>query len=139
MTQLELFEGKKCVLCGRFFEGDPRVGERQKCCQAAECQKRRKRIQERDWKRRNPQCLEGFYASYVKPWREAHAGYQKARRCKRRREIKTQIRPKTPIKSIRLHLRCKWPLGEIKTQILRVTQAGEGFWVDGVRNAGSLR
>ena len=139
MTQLELFQGKKCALCGRFFEVDPRVGERQKCCREAECQKRRKRIQERDWERRNPECKEGFYVTYVKAWREAHPGYQKARRCKRAVEIKTQIRPKTPIKSIRLHLRCKWPLGEIKTQILRVTQAGQGFWVDGVSNAGSLR
>ena len=130
MTQLELFQGKKCVLCGRFFEPDRRVGKRQKCCGAPECQKKRKKIQERAWKKRNPECFQDFYASYVKPWREAHPGYQKAQRCKTRREIKTQIRPGSPMKSMRLHLRCKWPLGEIKTQLLQVTQAGRSIWVD---------
>lgn len=131
MTELELFQGKKCVSCGRFFEVDPRVGERQKCCGASECRKKRKRMQERAWKERNPDYFQGFYASYVKPWREAHPEYQKRWRCKRQREIKTQIRPEAPIKSIRLHLRCKLRFDEIKTQLLRVTQTGQGFWVDG--------
>ena len=139
MNQLELFEGKKCVLCGRFFEVDRRVGKRQKCCGAAECKKSRKKFQERAWKSRNPEYFLDFYASYVKPWRAAHPDYQKARRCKKRREIKTQIRAKSPIKSMRLHVRCKWPFGEIKTQLMRVTQVGQAFWVDGVRNAGVVR
>ena len=130
MNQLELFQGKKCVLCGRFFEPDHRVGKRQKCCRAPECQKKRKKIQERAWKKRNPEYFKGFYASYVKSWREGHPGYQKSLRCKTRREIKTQIRPESPMKSMRLHLRCKWPLGEIKTQLLQVTQAGRSIWVD---------
>jgi hypothetical protein len=130
MTQLELFQGKKCVLCGRYFEPDRRVGKRQKCCGAKICQKKRKRIQERDWKRRNPECFEGFYAAYVKPWREAHAGYQKARRCKKAGEIKTQIRPESPIKSMRLHVRCNWRFDEIKTQIMRVTLGRQSIWVD---------
>jgi hypothetical protein len=40
---------------------------------------------------------------------------------------------------MRLHLRCKLRFDEIKTQFLRVTQTGQGFWVDGVRNAGGVR
>ena len=130
MKQLELFFGKRCVLCGRFFEPDVRVGKRQKCCGSAECQKKRKKIQERSWKRRNPEYFQDLYALYVKPWRLAHPDYQKARRRKRCREIKTQIRPLTPIKSIRLHLRCNWSFDEIKTQIMRVTQARGSIWVD---------
>ena len=131
MTQHEWYQGKKCVSCGRFFEADPRVRKRQKSCGAAECRKKRKKMQERAWKERNPEYFEDFYVSYVKPWREAHPEYQKRWRCKKRREIKTQIRPQSPMKSMRLHLRCKWPLGEIKTQFLRVTQVGQAFWVDG--------
>ena len=131
MNKLELFQGKKCVSCGRFFEANSRVGARQKSCGAAECRKKRKRMQERAWKSRNPDYFQDFYAAYVKPWRQAHPEYQKQQRCKRRREIKTQIRPETPIESIRLHLRCKLRFDEIKTQILSVTHTGQGFWVDG--------
>ena len=130
MTQLELFQGKKCVWCGRFFVANPRLGDRQKCCGTPACRKQQKRFQERAWRRKNPDYFQGRY-EYVKAWRLVHEGYQKRRRCKRRREIQTPIRPKTPIKSMRLHLRCKWPLGEIQTQILRVTQVGQAFWVDG--------
>jgi hypothetical protein len=131
MNNNPLFQGKKCVSCGQFFEANPRVGERQKSCGATACRKKRKRMQERAWKARNPDYGQGFYASYVKPWRQKHPEYQKQLRCKKRREIKTQIPPETPMKSIRLHLRCKWRLGEIKTQFLRVTQTAQGFWVDG--------
>jgi hypothetical protein len=90
-------------------------------------------MQERVWKIRNPDCFQGFYGFYVRPWRAAHPGYQKAGRCKRRREIKTEIDALSPIQSMRLHMRCNWPWDEIKTQILRVTQVGRAFWVDGVR------
>jgi hypothetical protein len=72
----------------------------------------------------------------VKAWREAHPGYQKARRCKNRRKIQVEIRSETPMKSIRLHLRCNLRLGEIQAQMLRVTQWGQAFWVDGVTTQG---
>lgn len=132
MNDIELFQGKKCVSCGQFFEANPKVGARQKSCGALECRKKRKRMQERVWKNQNPDYFQGFYAAYVKPWRQKHPEYQKQLRCKRRGEIKTQIPAETPMKSIRLHLRCKWRLGEIKTQFLRVTQTAQGLWVDGV-------
>ena len=138
MKQLQLFQGKKCVLCGRFFEPNPRVGQRQKCCRAPECQKKRKQLQLRAWRQKNPGYFYGRY-DYVKTWRAVHPGYQKRRRCYKPREIQTQIPSESPIKSMRLHLRCNWRLGEIQTQILRVTQAGRGLWIDGVRNAALMR
>ena len=131
MNQLELFHQKKCVLCGRFFETDPKVGARQKCCGSPECQKKRKRIQLSRWRQKNPDYFLGRY-EYVKAWRVAHPGYQKGLRCKKPCEIQTQISPESPMKSMRLHLRCKWPWDEIQTQILRVTRSGQSFWVDGV-------
>jgi len=117
---------------------DARVGERQKCCRKEGCQKRRKKMQLKAWRLQNPDYFRGRY-EYVKAWRMTHPGYQKARRCKRRREIKTQIPSKTPIKSMRIHLRCNLRFSEIQTQILKVTQAGRAFWIDGVRNAGPVR
>lgn len=131
MTQLELFHRKKCVLCGRFFDPDARIGERQKCCREPACQKKRKKLQLKAWRKKNRGYFGGRYG-YVKSWRETHPGYQKARRCKKAVEIQTQIPSETPMKSMRLHLRCKWPMDEIQTQILRVTQVGRVFWVDGV-------
>ena len=131
MKQLELFDGKRCVSCGQFFEADPRVGKRRKCCRSADCQKKRKRMRDRAWRCRNPEYFQGRYA-VVKAWRLVHPGYQKARRCKKAHEIQVEIPPERPIKSMRLHLRCKWPESEIQAQIVRITQVGQAFWVDGV-------
>jgi len=138
MNEINLFLGKKCVSCGQFFVPDRRIGERQKCCSAPGCQKKRKRIQEKAWRSQYPDYFKGlFYESYVKPWRAAHPGYQKAWRAKKRlrdkvaHEIKTQIPTVSPMQSIRLNLRVPLRLGEIKTQFLKVTQVGQAFWVDG--------
>jgi hypothetical protein len=137
MKTSDEFPQQRCVSCGRFFVPDRRIGQRQKCCQAQECRKKRKRIQEQAWKERNPDYFQDFYASYVKPWRMIHSGYQIQWRARKRlrdkmaHEIKTEIRPASPIKSMRLHLRCNLRFNEIKTQLLRVTQAGQAFWVDG--------
>ena len=87
-------------------------------------------MQERAWKLRNPDYFRGFYAAYVKPWRQAHPEYQKCRRRKSVREIKTQIPHVTPIRSMRIHLRCNWSWSKIKTQILRVTLSRKSVWVD---------
>ena len=136
MTQLELFNEGMCVSCGRYFVVDARIGERQKCCGSAACQKKRKRMRDKVWRRKNPEYFLGRY-EVVKSWRLAHPGYQKRRRCKKAREIQAQIPSESPIKSMRLHLRCKWRLGEIQAQIVRVTQVGQAFWVDGVTTQGS--
>jgi len=90
------------------------------------------------WRLKNPDYFRSRY-EYVKAWRMTHPGYQKARRRKKPREIQTQRPSETPVKSMRIHLRCNLRLGEIQAQILRVTQVGQAFWVDGVRNAASLR
>ena len=134
MNQLEFFRGKKCVSCGRFFEADPRIGERQRSC-GPKCGKEHKRLRDKAWRRKNPGYFEGRY-EYVKAWRAAHPGYQKAQRCKKAVEIQVEIRPQSPIKSMRLHLRCNLRLGEIQAQMLRVTQVGQAFLIDGVTTQG---
>ena len=60
MNKLELFQGKKCVSCGQFFEVNPRVGKRQKSCGAALCRRKLKRMQERVWKKAQSGLLSGL-------------------------------------------------------------------------------
>ena len=122
--------GKKCVSCGQFFTPDPRAGGRQKNCKKPECQAKRKRKQEERWRRKNPTYFQGRY-DYVKNWRAKHPGYQKRWLAGKRKKIQTQIHPKPPIKSMRIHIRTAFDFDKIQTQILKVTQAGQAFWVDG--------
>lgn len=131
MKTTNTYHGKKCAFCGQFFQPDPRVGARQKSCKRPVCQKKRKRAQEKRWKSENPDYFQDLYTEYVKPWRTRHPEYQKRRRDQKRREIKTQFQPESPVKSVRLHLRGLEGFGEIKTQFVRVRQVGQAFWVDG--------
>lgn len=45
---------KKCCVCGKWFQPDPRVGARQKACGAASCQRERHRRADRAWHAANP-------------------------------------------------------------------------------------
>jgi len=60
---------KRCLVCGRYFIPDPRVGERQKACSRDSCKKVRKRLSQRAWCEKNPGYFGGRYP-YVKQWRE---------------------------------------------------------------------
>jgi hypothetical protein len=60
---------KRCIVCGRFFIPDPRVGERQKACTKDSCKKARKHLSQRAWCEKNPGYFQGRYP-YVKQWRE---------------------------------------------------------------------
>jgi hypothetical protein len=61
---------KRCMICGRFFTPDRRVGERQKVCSRGECKKERKKRAQENWVRNNPDCFKNHYSDYVKPWRQ---------------------------------------------------------------------
>lgn len=61
---------KKCQYCGQYFKPDLRVGERQKACYRDECQQKRKRESQEEWKKKNPECLKNHYQDYVKGWRK---------------------------------------------------------------------
>lgn len=136
MKELELFHGKRCVSCGRYFVVDARVGKRQKCCGVLECQRKHKRRQDSDWRGKNPGYFQDRY-DYVKAWRKEHPGYQnewraqKRLRDKKAREIQAEIPFESRFKSIRIHLRTPLRLGEIQAQMLKVIQVGQAFWVDG--------
>lgn len=67
---------KRCVSCGTLFRPDPRVKARQKTCGRKECQKARKRQQQKAWLKRNPSYFKNCYAK-LKFWLEKHPGYLK--------------------------------------------------------------
>jgi len=43
-----------CTICRRWFRPDPRIGERQRACDRAECQAARRQKTQASWRRRNP-------------------------------------------------------------------------------------
>ena len=45
---------RPCRICRTWFQPDPRVGDRQKVCSNADCQRERHRRACADWRRRNP-------------------------------------------------------------------------------------
>jgi len=49
---------KRCLVCGRYFTPDHRVGQRQKVCFTPECKKQRKKTAQDDWVKKNP----GYFA-----------------------------------------------------------------------------
>lgn len=85
---------KRCQYCGKLFIPDSRVGARQRAC-SAQCQKNRKKDNNKTYRKNNPGYWEGRY-QYLKEWRQRNPGYQKQWRQKRKQpkppgEIQAEI------------------------------------------------
>lgn len=93
---------RKCRSCRRVFTPDPRVGDRQVCCQTKDCKKQCKRISQKRWCRVNPDYFLGRYEE-LRLWRERNPGYQKRWR-RGRAEIQDEIASKKSVNSPRLML-----------------------------------
>ena len=93
---------KKCRCCRRVFTPDPRVGNRQVCCQSEDCKSQSKRISQKRWCRANPDYFHGRYEE-VRLWRERNPGYQKKWR-RGGAEIQDEIVKKKSAESTRLML-----------------------------------
>ena len=79
----------RCVECNAVFVPDPRVGDRQVTCGAAECQQARHAKQCREWHARNREITAGHYQDVVVPFRTEQPDYQRRWRWSRRlREIR---------------------------------------------------
>ena len=48
---------RRCLNCNELFDPDPRTKGKQRYCSKAECQTVRQMKNEKDWYRRNPDCL----------------------------------------------------------------------------------
>ncbi|MCP4648661.1 MAG: hypothetical protein GY853_01090 [PVC group bacterium] len=72
---------KRCLHCKELFEPNPRTKGKQKYCSKEECQKKRQRQNEANWRRRNPECLE-LQQEQTRIWYKSHPDYSRNRRLK---------------------------------------------------------
>ena len=91
---------KYCKYCGKLFEPDPRVGDRQKCCGSPACKRERKKEADRKWREKNPEYFKGRYESYLKPWLKKHPGYLKSYRRRKKLQAQNDIQDKILILKI---------------------------------------
>ena len=70
---------KRCMSCNVLFEPDLRTKGRQKYCSKPECQTIRQRKNEKDWRQRNPDCVE-YQRLQTRQWFKAHPEYNRYRR-----------------------------------------------------------
>ena len=48
---------KRCANCRDLFDPDPRAKDRQKYCSKSSCQDHRQRLNEKNWREKNPDCV----------------------------------------------------------------------------------
>jgi hypothetical protein len=86
---------KRCRHCGRFFDPDPRVGERQQFCRRDPCRRASKKAAQRRWRENNPGYFDNHYRDHVVPWRlKRREAIRRAGAVALRRDvIKDQCRP----------------------------------------------
>ncbi len=70
---------KRCVSCRKLFEPDPRTKGHQKYCSNSECQTVRQRINEKDWRFRNPDSVV-YQQQQSREWHKNRPGYSRKRR-----------------------------------------------------------
>lgn len=81
----------RCVECSSEFVPDPRVGERQVTCGAAECQRARHAQRCREWHTHNKETAAKHYQDVVVPFRREQPDYQRRWRWGQRlREIREE-------------------------------------------------
>lgn len=86
---------RPCRFCRQWFDADPRVGERQVACGAAECQRARRKASQAAWIERQPGYFRGR-AEKHRQWRREHPDAQRERRAQdpalRERERQAQAK-----------------------------------------------
>ena len=110
---------KKCLYCGKEFIADPRVGQRQNAC-SVQCQKLRKRENNKVFSRNNPGYWRGRYES-LKEWRQKHPDYQRQWRQKRKQSVlanQDEIQAELLRKAIDSIERNLIPLRKIQAEII---------------------
>jgi len=70
---------KRCKYCRELFQPDARTKGNQKYCSKPDCQSKRQRQNEKDWRKRNPDCVEYQYEQ-TRKWNKTHPDYSRQRR-----------------------------------------------------------
>lgn len=72
---------KRCKSCRELFQPNSRTKGKQRYCSKPECQAIRQKKNEKDWRKRNPDCVEYQYQQ-TRQWNNAHPDYSRQRRSK---------------------------------------------------------
>lgn len=92
---------KHCLACTVIFEPDPRTKDKQKYCSNPNCQTIRQRKNERNWRKRNPECLKQ-QRQQTREWLKIHPKYSFQRRQKNPQVAKSnRINTRVRMKKIR--------------------------------------
>ena len=70
---------KRCKCCRELFQPDPRTKGQQKYCSTPKCQAVRQRQNEKNWRTRNPDCLD-YQREQSRQWHRNHPDYIRERR-----------------------------------------------------------
>jgi hypothetical protein len=70
---------RRCKSCDGLFDPDPRTKSKQRYCSRSECQTKRQRQNEKDWRVRNPDCLV-YQQEQSRQWHRNHPDYSHQRR-----------------------------------------------------------
>jgi len=70
---------KRCLNCNELFNPDRRTKGQQRYCSKDECQTRRQRLNEEDWRIRNPDCA-AYQQEQTRQWFKTHPEYSQQRR-----------------------------------------------------------
>jgi hypothetical protein len=70
---------KRCLNCNELFDSDPRTKGQQRYCSKDECQAMRQRLNEKDWRLRNPDCV-AYQQHQTSQWFKDHPEYSQQRR-----------------------------------------------------------
>ena len=71
---------KRCANCRDLFDPDPRAKDRQKYCSKSSCQDHRQRLNEKNWREKNPDCL-AYQQGQSQAWHKARPDYSRKRRA----------------------------------------------------------
>ena len=103
---------RSCCVCRKRFRPHPRLGNRQRTCGHDECQKRRRCVNARNWRARNPEADDADYRrirqrdrrGYLRKYRathpevrEKHAAYMRQWRAARVRDPYRDTAIKVPV------------------------------------------
>jgi hypothetical protein len=79
MRKTKRLRRRRCKHCHRDYDPDPRTAKKQKYCGRAECQRARRRLTARAWRRHN-HLRHPDDVTRVQVWRETHPGYWRKHR-----------------------------------------------------------
>ena len=83
---------RSCCICGRRFEPDSRLGDRQRTCGTPDCQKQRRRLNVRTWRDKHPEGDDALYRRIRRRDRRAYRRQYWATHAQARQHHATYMR-----------------------------------------------